>query len=90
MLTVDLRDGPEKLRKANTVALFGNGGNMAVAQHMAEQTKRAEDVPAAAQRQGRRLHGPLGGVSAGARGRPLAQARRGDAQDAEREKVSPL
>ena len=35
MLTVDLRDAPDKLRKAKTVALFGNGGNMAVAQHMA-------------------------------------------------------
>ena len=40
MLTVDLRDGPEKLRKANTVALFGNGGNMAVAQHMASDIFR--------------------------------------------------
>lgn len=40
MLTVDLRDAPEKLRKAKTVALFGNGGNMAVAQHMASDIFR--------------------------------------------------
>tara|TARA_B100000427_G_C15332549_1_gene517541 strand:- start:27 stop:485 length:459 start_codon:yes stop_codon:yes gene_type:complete len=40
MLTVDLLDTPDKLRKAKTVALFGNGGNLAVAQHMASDIFR--------------------------------------------------
>ena len=37
---IDLRDAPQKLKKANTVALFGNGGNLAVAQHMASDIFR--------------------------------------------------
>ena len=35
MLPVDLRHFPSKLHKARSVALLGNGGNLAVAQHMA-------------------------------------------------------
>ena len=35
MLDVDLRHFPSKIYKAKTIALLGNGGNLAVAQHMA-------------------------------------------------------
>ena len=40
MLDVDLRHFPSKLHKAKTIALFGNGGNLAVAQHMASDITR--------------------------------------------------
>ena len=40
MLDVDLRHFPSKLHKAKTVALLGNGGNLAVAQHMASDIFR--------------------------------------------------
>ena len=40
MLEVDLRHFPSKLYKAKTVALVGNGGNLAVAQHMASDISR--------------------------------------------------
>ena len=38
--SVDLGNAPDKLRRANKVALFGNGGNLAVAQHMASDITR--------------------------------------------------
>ena len=38
--SVDLGNAPDKLRRANKVALFGNGGNLAVAQHMASDIFR--------------------------------------------------
>ena len=37
---VDLRDAPAKLARANRIALIGNGGNMAIAQHMASDIFR--------------------------------------------------
>ncbi len=40
MLDVDLRHFPSKLYKAQTIALIGNGGNLAVAQHMASDISR--------------------------------------------------
>lgn len=40
MLDVDLKHFPSKLYKAKSVALFGNGGNLAVAQHMASDIFR--------------------------------------------------
>ena len=40
MLDVDLRHFPSKIYKAKTIALLGNGGNLAVAQHMASDIFR--------------------------------------------------
>ena len=40
MLDIDLRHFPSKLHKARSVALLGNGGNLAVAQHMASDIFR--------------------------------------------------
>jgi len=40
MLEVNLRHFPSKLMKAQSVALLGNGGNLAVAQHMASDIFR--------------------------------------------------
>ena len=40
MLDVNLRHFPSKLNKARSVALLGNGGNLAVAQHMASDIFR--------------------------------------------------
>jgi len=40
MLEVDLRHFPSKLMKAGSVALIGNGGNLAIAQHMASDITR--------------------------------------------------
>jgi hypothetical protein len=40
MLPVNLRHFPSKLHKAKTIALLGNGGNLAVAQHMASDIFR--------------------------------------------------
>ena len=40
MLEVDLRHFPSKIYKAKTIALVGNGGNLAVAQHMASDITR--------------------------------------------------
>ena len=40
MLDVDLRHFPSKFYKAKTIALLGNGGNLAVAQHMASDIFR--------------------------------------------------
>ena len=40
MLEVDLKHFPSKLYKARTIALIGNGGNLAVAQHMASDITR--------------------------------------------------
>ena len=40
MLEVDFKHYPSKLHKARTIALFGNGGNLAVAQHMASDIFR--------------------------------------------------
>ena len=40
MLDVNLRHFPSKIYKAKTIALLGNGGNLAVAQHMASDIFR--------------------------------------------------
>ena len=40
MLEVDLKHFPSKLMKAGSVALIGNGGNLAIAQHMASDITR--------------------------------------------------
>ena len=40
MLEVNLRHFPSKLMKAKSVAILGNGGNLAVAQHMASDIFR--------------------------------------------------
>jgi len=40
MLEVDLKHFPSKLMKAGSIALVGNGGNLAVAQHMASDITR--------------------------------------------------
>ena len=40
MLDINLRHFPSKLHKARSVALLGNGGNLAVAQHMASDIFR--------------------------------------------------
>ena len=40
MLDVNLRHFPSKIHKAKTIALLGNGGNLAVAQHMASDIFR--------------------------------------------------
>ena len=40
MLEVDLKHFPSKLIKAGSVALIGNGGNLAIAQHMASDITR--------------------------------------------------
>ena len=40
MLDVNLKHFPSKLYKAKTIALLGNGGNLAVAQHMASDIFR--------------------------------------------------
>ena len=40
MFDIDLRHFPSKLHKARSVALLGNGGNLAVAQHMASDITR--------------------------------------------------
>ena len=40
MLEVDLKHFPSKLMKAGNIALVGNGGNLAIAQHMASDITR--------------------------------------------------
>ena len=40
MLKVDLRHFPSKIMKARSIALIGNGGNLAIAQHMASDLTR--------------------------------------------------
>ena len=40
MLEVDLKHFPSKLYKARNIALIGNGGNLAIAQHMASDISR--------------------------------------------------
>ncbi len=40
MLKIDLKHFSSKLYKAKTIALIGNGGNLAVAQHMASDISR--------------------------------------------------
>jgi len=40
MLEVDLKHFPSKLMKAGSIALVGNGGNLAIAQHMASDITR--------------------------------------------------
>ena len=40
MINVDLRHFPSKIIKAKTIALIGNGGNLAIAQHMASDITR--------------------------------------------------
>ena len=40
MINVDLKHFPSKIKKAKSIALIGNGGNLAVAQHMASDLIR--------------------------------------------------
>ena len=40
MIDVDLRHFPSKIMKAQSIALIGNGGNLAIAQHMASDLTR--------------------------------------------------